>query len=295
MRERQPGAGSWPMMASAKRRDHEHASALAQGPTGKARLRAVASERDRPDQDGCGVSRRRDTPRLRHIRAATPTGAAAWLPNRSRCCSLTRRDQDVQPTPGQQRLRIAVQDSDVLARPSPAPSHHLRKHESSAAEVFTAYNHHHRHSGLGPLTPEVVHSGQAKTVHARRALVLDAAHALRRNRFHRPPQPSKRPDQRPDQQTSRKRGRNSETAKSTEPTEVRFRPALSRCIWSGRSLAVGHEFLCCGEALDHAEGGVRRMRGCVVGDETDGNVPPRGEMQLHPHVAARRQCSSPAR
>ena len=47
MRERQPDAGSWPMMASAKRRDHEHASALAQGPTGKARLRAAASERDR--------------------------------------------------------------------------------------------------------------------------------------------------------------------------------------------------------------------------------------------------------
>ena len=55
------------------------------------------------------------------------------------------------------------------------------------AEFFYAYNHHHRHAGLGLLTPEVVHSGQAKTVHARRALVLDAAHALRRNRFHRPP------------------------------------------------------------------------------------------------------------
>ena len=61
------------------------------------------------------------------------------------------------------------------------------------AEFFYAYNHHHRHVGLGLLTPEVVHSGQAKTVHARRTLVLDTAHALHRNRFRRPPQPPKLP------------------------------------------------------------------------------------------------------
>ena len=38
------------------------------------------------------------------------------------------------------------------------------------AEFFYAYNHHHRHAGLGLLTPEVVHSGQATTVHASRAM-----------------------------------------------------------------------------------------------------------------------------
>ena len=61
------------------------------------------------------------------------------------------------------------------------------------AEFFYAYNHHHRHAGLGLLTPEIVHSGQAKTAHARRAQVLTAAHALHSNRFRRPPQPPKLP------------------------------------------------------------------------------------------------------
>jgi len=49
-------------------------------------------------------------------------------------------------------------------------------------DFFHAYNHHHRHAGLGLLTLEVVHTGQAKTVHAARAVVLDAAHALHSSR-----------------------------------------------------------------------------------------------------------------
>jgi putative transposase len=69
----------------------------------------------------------------------------------------------------------------------------LEEARAFCAEFFYAYNHHHRHAGLGLLTPEVVHSGQAKTVHSRRALVLDAAHALHSNRFRRPPQPPKLP------------------------------------------------------------------------------------------------------
>ena len=61
------------------------------------------------------------------------------------------------------------------------------------ADFFYAYNEHHRHAGLGLLTPNVVHSGQAKAVHARRAVVLDAAHARHSNRFRRPPQPPRLP------------------------------------------------------------------------------------------------------
>ena len=57
------------------------------------------------------------------------------------------------------------------------------------AEFFTTYNHHHRHAGLGLLTPHVVHSGQARQVHAARALVLGDAHARHSNRFRRPPRP----------------------------------------------------------------------------------------------------------
>ncbi len=60
-------------------------------------------------------------------------------------------------------------------------------------DFFHAYNHHHRHAGLGLLTPEVVHTGQAKTAHAARAVVLDAAHALHSSRFRHPPQPPKLP------------------------------------------------------------------------------------------------------
>ncbi len=58
---------------------------------------------------------------------------------------------------------------------------------------FHAYNTHHRHAGLGLLTPNIVHSGQAQAVRARRALVLDAAHARHGNRFHKHPHPPKLP------------------------------------------------------------------------------------------------------
>ena len=61
------------------------------------------------------------------------------------------------------------------------------------AGFFYAYNHHHQHAGLGLLTPEVVHNGQATTIHARRALVLTTTHALHSNRFRRPPQPPRLP------------------------------------------------------------------------------------------------------
>ncbi len=62
------------------------------------------------------------------------------------------------------------------------------------ADFFDAYNQHHRHAGLGLLTPAVVHAGQAETVRAKRALVLDAAHARHGNRFRRPPQPPRLPE-----------------------------------------------------------------------------------------------------
>jgi len=60
-------------------------------------------------------------------------------------------------------------------------------------EFFHAYNTHHRHAGLGLLTPNVVHSGQAQAVRAQRALVLDAAHTRHSNRFRTHPQPPKLP------------------------------------------------------------------------------------------------------
>jgi len=52
-----------------------------------------------------------------------------------------------------------------------------------ADEFFTAYNHHHRHSGIGYHTPASVHFGTAAEVRSGRALVLDAAYAAHPDRF----------------------------------------------------------------------------------------------------------------
>ncbi len=58
---------------------------------------------------------------------------------------------------------------------------------------FTAYNHEHRHSGIGMHTPASVHFGTATEVRARRQATLDRAHAQHPERFnprpHRPGPP----------------------------------------------------------------------------------------------------------
>jgi putative transposase len=58
------------------------------------------------------------------------------------------------------------------------------------------YNHEHYHSGLGLLTPDSVHHGQAETVRARRQRVLDAAYADHPERFAKGrPSPSPAPQE----------------------------------------------------------------------------------------------------
>ena len=55
---------------------------------------------------------------------------------------------------------------------------------------FPWYNHEHRHSGLGFLTPAVVHFGQAAPVRAHRQQVLAAAYTAHPERFvNGPPRP----------------------------------------------------------------------------------------------------------
>jgi putative transposase len=55
---------------------------------------------------------------------------------------------------------------------------------------FAWYNQQHRHSGLGLLTPAMVHFGQAPTVLAQRQVVLDDAYRAHPERFVRqPPRP----------------------------------------------------------------------------------------------------------
>ena len=60
----------------------------------------------------------------------------------------------------------------------------------SVSNSFQWYNEEHRHSGLGLLTPAVVHFGQAPAVLAARQVVLDAAYQAHPDRFvRRPPKP----------------------------------------------------------------------------------------------------------
>jgi putative transposase len=48
---------------------------------------------------------------------------------------------------------------------------------------FDWYNHVHRHSGIGLMTPAAVHHGEAPRLHAERQRVLDAAYAAAPERF----------------------------------------------------------------------------------------------------------------
>lgn len=57
---------------------------------------------------------------------------------------------------------------------------HARAH---CRGFFDYYNHQHRHSGIGLMTPATVHYGRADQVHAERARVLDAAYQANPERF----------------------------------------------------------------------------------------------------------------
>ena len=61
---------------------------------------------------------------------------------------------------------------------------------------FQWYNHQHHHSGLGLMTPAMVHHGQATHILAHRQVVLDAAFRAHPERFVRkPPRPPELPSQ----------------------------------------------------------------------------------------------------
>ena len=48
---------------------------------------------------------------------------------------------------------------------------------------FSWYNENHRHSGIGLMTPEMVHSGRAQEIYEQRNRVLRAAHKAHPERF----------------------------------------------------------------------------------------------------------------
>ncbi|WP_368861237.1 integrase core domain-containing protein [Frankia sp. AgB32] len=76
----------------------------------------------------------------------------------------------------------------------PGSFENLQAARAWCRRFFDHYNNHHRHSGIGMLTPTVVHHGLADSVRQARAAVLDAAYAAHPERFiRRPPTPPKLP------------------------------------------------------------------------------------------------------
>jgi putative transposase len=69
------------------------------------------------------------------------------------------------------------------------------EHSRSHGRVFFPwYNHEHRHTGLGLMTPASVHHGRAEALRLQRAQILAAAYASHPERFvHGVPQPPKLP------------------------------------------------------------------------------------------------------
>jgi transposase InsO family protein len=62
-------------------------------------------------------------------------------------------------------------------------------------EFFTAYNHEHRHSGIGWHTPASVHYGTAEQIRNHRQTTLDTAYAQHPDRFTRRPRAPQLPEQ----------------------------------------------------------------------------------------------------
>jgi len=70
----------------------------------------------------------------------------------------------------------------------------IQDSRSFSQRFFAWYNQEHRHSGIGLLTPAMVHHGQADHVFQQRQLVLDAAYSAHPERFVRcPPKPPDTP------------------------------------------------------------------------------------------------------
>jgi transposase InsO family protein len=59
---------------------------------------------------------------------------------------------------------------------------------------FTAYNHEHRHSGIGWHTPASVHFGTAEQIRTQRQTTLDQAYTAHPDRFTRRPRAPRTPD-----------------------------------------------------------------------------------------------------
>ena len=104
----------------------------------------------------------------------------------------SRRPQDPQPAihlDRQPLQRSALQDAEVPAG-FPARFDSIEHARAFCRDFFAWYNHEHRHSAIGLMTPDAVHHGRAQVIHADRARVLADAYASTPERFvRRPPRP----------------------------------------------------------------------------------------------------------
>jgi putative transposase len=69
----------------------------------------------------------------------------------------------------------------------PARFDSIEQARAFCRQFFDWYNHQHRHSGIGLMTPAAVHYGRAQDLHAERARVLADAYARTPQRFVRKP------------------------------------------------------------------------------------------------------------
>ncbi len=92
------------------------------------------------------------------------------------------------------RIRKASSAPWNTAQVSPTASASIEDARGFCQSFFQWYNHQHHHSGLGLMTPAMVHHGQATHILAHRQMVLDAAYSAHPERFVRkPPQPPELP------------------------------------------------------------------------------------------------------
>ena len=86
------------------------------------------------------------------------------------------------PQPTTPTRRLTSRRSSTVRNSQPASSR-SKKPAASCCEFFDWYNHQHRHSGIGLMTPDVVHHGRAEEVKARRTVVLTQAYLRTPERF----------------------------------------------------------------------------------------------------------------
>ena len=94
------------------------------------------------------------------------------------------------PTTGREAREFVKRQNEAARREFPERFGLIEEAQAFCQDFFTWYNTEHHHSGIGLLTPEVVHYGWSPHVLAQRGQVLASAYAAHPERFvHKPPTP----------------------------------------------------------------------------------------------------------